>query len=338
MLALKNFSSVSQLFAYFNEVYERGDEPPLHIFCILPKQGLTPEQLEEIALENELKCEFKKKGEKLYFFNIGIRKRAEAGYLLIDGSYWIFLTNQSNSRLRSIITSFVNKLFPFIKLSYVNSIEILDLIERVSKSFDKTYFLEGTICSKGETFRNWKKKPIEFSVDVLNDRAEKENAKWSSILISSYVKDEPKLKIRLHDRGQLTLYKGSFNDFYKEVVIKFISKGLNTDKLFTHKERKVINNKVRLNPIKAILDENLNFEDITILKNSLLRKYSSAIIHAGNPMLLIQLTDKKDGSSFDLYASKNLIEIVPLMKASSGALTNLFSLISDILPSLKLTK
>jgi hypothetical protein len=52
VLAMREFQSVSQIFSYFNDAYSMGKVQPLHLFIILPKKGLTPEQMIELAKES----------------------------------------------------------------------------------------------------------------------------------------------------------------------------------------------------------------------------------------------------------------------------------------------
>ena len=109
--------------------------------------------------------------------------------------------------------------------------------------------------------------------------------------------------------------------------------GRKKDKFFSNRQRKIVDGKILLNPIRFILESPLNMGELGKIKAELIKSYSSIVIHSGNPILLIQITDKQDGSSFDFYAYEKKIEVVPLLKASSASITKIYKLISEIYPS-----
>ena len=106
MLYSKDFSSESQIFSYIDQVYGDGDGPALHFFIILPNDGITPEKLQEIAKGDSI-CEFKKKGEDIYSFEIGAGKIGDLGYLIQKNRYWMFITDSTGEKLKAFVKKFL---------------------------------------------------------------------------------------------------------------------------------------------------------------------------------------------------------------------------------------
>ena len=331
MLATQDFKSVSQLFSYLNSIH-RKMSISTHIIIALNDREVTPKQVEEIAKDSGLISEFKKKAEDLYFFTAGARINYDTGYLILKKEFWVFITDKDGYNVQR----FIKNLHPILTLMYVDSDSILKLIQESTKKFELVNVVEGTLCSKGETFRNWKKEPIKFLIPSLNKMANKEDAKWSGLTLLCYKDGESHLKLRISEQGHLALYKGEFTNLYEVFLLPYMSEGLRIKNYFQNKERKIMDGTIELSPIFMNIKDELSMGDIGLLKKALLKNYLGAVIHAGNPILMMQITDRSDGSSFDVYASKQKIEVVPLAKSSAASLTSVYSLISDLLPSIKM--
>lgn len=330
MLASQDLKSIPQLFSYLNSVYKKFTIST-RVFIAYLEKDMSIIEINNLAKNYGLISEFKKKSEDLYFFTIGARVKFDVGYLIAKKDYWIFITDSDGRSTQR----FIRNLHPILKLLYVNSDNILNLIQDNSKKFEYVNFVEGTLCSKGETFRNWKKEPIKFSIRSLKKMSEKDKAKWTGLTLVCNFNEENGLKFRINEQGNLALYKGQFTDFYDTFVLPYISEGIRIKNNFSNKERKVRDGEVALSPLFLDVREELSMKDIGILKKAFLNNYMGAVVHAGNPVLMMQITDKSDGSSFDVYASRRKIEVVPLVKSSSASLISVFSLISDMLPYTK---
>ena len=215
---------------------------------------------------------------------------------------------------------------------------LLDIVKEGKRRFRVIKVIEGTFCKSNETFRNWKKKPIEFSKSELVKLSQKQNFRWTALSILIGIEEEDYLKLRISDKGEITLYKGPLEKFYGHFVLGFIKKAINFKGFMSNRERRMDKGSIIVRPISVSFRKELNMGDIKIVKEGLMKKYLSAVIHAGNPVLMMQVTDKKDGSSFDIFASGKKLKITPLLKSSPASLTELFNNISNTLPSLKLTK
>ncbi|MFQ5891753.1 MAG: hypothetical protein ACE5HW_03040 [Candidatus Methanofastidiosia archaeon] len=335
-LMMQDFKSESQLFSYCDEVYKEGKAPALHLYILIPMNDISPEEMAENAIRRDLQCNLYKKSHRLYQITIGIRTSTEVGYLLVDDKYWIFISDQRSVEVTRVVNSFVRKLFPILSWAYVPSKKLIQLIDDFSQDYDKILFLDGTLGSKDTTIRNWKKEPVEFSVEFLTKYEKQQKLKFTTLSFAGFIENKQVIKARIHTRGHLALYYGFFGDFYSDLVLNYIAESLNLEESFLNRERKIVKDKVEIYPLKFELEENLTIGQIETLKSKLQKMYLSAVFHTGNPSLMIQLTDFGDGSSFDFYVYKNIIEIVPLVKASPGAITKLFAFISEFFPTAKL--
>jgi len=215
---------------------------------------------------------------------------------------------------------------------------LIDIVKESKRDFREIKVIEGTFCKSNESFRNWKKKPIDFSKADLINYSQKQNSRWTALAISVRVGEENYLRLRISDKGEVTLYRGSFEKFYNYFILNFIRKSIIFKRFMSNRERRVDDGRVVVRPIQVGFKKELNMGDIKIIKESLMKKYSSAVIHAGNPILMMQVTDKKDGSSFDIFASGKRLKITPLLKSSPISLTELFHNISNTLPSLEIVQ
>ena len=107
-------------------------------------------------------------------------------------------------------------------------------------------------------------------------------------------------------------------------------------KFFSNRQRQVLNgeakiSKISLNPLKS-----LTKNDLQSLSMHLGMNYSTAVLHSGNPWLSMNVIDRGDGSSFDIYGYSSEIQVVPFNKASPESLMRLVYNISEIFPLTKI--
>ncbi|MBE3093863.1 MAG: hypothetical protein IMZ52_02445, partial [Actinobacteria bacterium] len=110
------------------------------------------------------------------------------------------------------------------------------------------------------------------------------------------------------------------------------NKSIEYGEFFKDKERKSVNGEIRINPIKYKFKKEIPLDELNKIKNKILKRYIGGVTSFGNPLLMMQFSDVNDGSSYDLYAYHDTIEVVPLDKASSASFSKLASFISDNLP------
>jgi len=94
----------------------------------------------------------------------------------------------------------------------------------------------------------------------------------------------------------------------------------------------MIDGEAKISPIFLDPVKKLTETDLKSLSLHLGGNYSTAVLHGGNPWLLLNVLDRGDGSSFDVYGYPSEIQIVPFNKASPESLMKLFYTISEFLP------
>lgn len=332
MLLTEEFNNKSQFLSYISDAYNNRNVSSLHCFVLIPRPDFSIDELTKAAYNRGLKCRLTKKTDDFYIIGIGIKTREQIGILINFGYCWLFFSDGSTQNVKGVVESFVKNLFPLISLSHLPSKKMLELIDGIKKKYEKIEVNEGTLCKKGETLRNWKKEPIPFSIKVLQKEAKIEKAKWTGLSLTYFMDGFEYIKARIYEKGLITFYYGNFSDFYENVILVYANKSLEFCDYFKNKERKQIDGEIIINPVKYQFKKEIPVPELNIIKDKILAKYVGGVTSFGNPLLMMQFTDSTDGSSYDLYAYKDIIEIVPLNKASSASFTQLTSLISDNLP------
>ena len=328
----ETFSTISQFLSYCNDVVEYGTH--LNVFTLLTNRGVTINKIEDIAKRRGLFFEPKKHADNLYFCKLGVRKSCVSGFFLINEDFWLFITSDNNA---NTIKSFSRYFSPDLNLEYIDSDKLNRLIRELKEQYNRIILFEGTLIKEGETLRTWKKKPIEFSVTVSKRIESDEKARWSAIsLLLSITGKSRGMRLRIYSYSQLTLYQGSFTDFYSNVISVYVLTLKHDAEFFRDRERKIVDKEIVLESITLMHEKNFEYSQIKTLVSRLTKGYMTSIISEGNPFLLMQITDRYDGSSYDFYIYKNKIEIVPLLKATSRSLNHLYASVLNVLPIAKL--
>jgi len=306
-------------------------ESGLNISFALTDGKISIEDIATVARESSLHFNYKKHAPDLYYCEFGVRKITAKAMVISDKGYWLFVLMEDTNP--SSVRSFINNVSPMLRNCHVNSNKLIDLIESMRDEYTVINLLEGSIITEYETYRRWEKEPTNFSKQISKKIEKDHRGRWSNIKLQFGNKGKSGwLKVRLYSVGALTIYSGEFNDIFTRLIINYIREGIDTNEYFSNKERYLEDSKVILTPIEIKFEEDLETKQLISLKKNISNKYLTSVVFSGNPFLLMQVIDKRDGSSYDFYAYKNKIQIVPLVKATSNSLTNLFSLTSNILP------
>jgi hypothetical protein len=334
LLGMEEFGGRARFFDYLTNIYRGGEAPSLHCFAFILSDDMNPRRTVEFARNRGLKVSIAPSGSDLYRLNIGIRTSSCAGYLVLVDGNWIYFTDAETSRVTSIVNSFARRMTPLLRLAYVPSPVLLETIGKITREYSQVLLTEGTIGTAGETFRNWKKAPMQFSIKEAHRQAAKEGGKWSSISIKCFQGKEEAVDCRFYERGHLTLYSGDYAQFYSTFLLPYFSSAVAVSNRMRGRERKEIDGKILLHPLTFNFGQRrISTRDMDMLSQKMVARYSAAVMHPGNPMLQIQLNDRHDGSAFDLYLFNTKLEIVPLQKSTPAALGELVALVSDILPT-----
>jgi len=333
----EDIQTITQLFSYLDAVYTQEKElyqPSLHLMPSIPELKIDDEKLKRVLKFRGLMFEINKRSKNLYFAYLG--KRIEEPFYIIssDTKFLIFLTDIEGYKARNVLRTFLRNAKPYLDLPILFQDDLFNLLDNLSQDYDEVKFLEGTLKSEGETQRKWRLEETIYDRSELEEICEREAARWTSLAVQCK-KDGIHLKFRIYDDGWMTLYHGSFVQFFEEVSKPFLRMIDRRKEMFKEVEMsssddftyKVIRFKAR---------NRLGITQIKALKNTISKKYISSVIHEGNPFLQIDVIDREDYSSMSVYAYKDYVEIVPSRKVSSAALIDLTSLILDSLPTLSL--
>ncbi len=323
------FKSVSHLFSYLSDEFV-SMEKPLNIFIILPDKDVNISSVQDIANKKRIYFEIKEKGEEIYTIELGVRKKQLDGHIIKLREFWLLLTFEDSQKARQSVKAFMRRMSSMISLGYVPSIKLIDFINKLRENYNITLH-ESFIRTEEETIRKWKKK--HQTVDgALIEEMRRAEGKWIAITFKAHINGFEKFHARIYEDGNITFYSGDFKDFYSTALLPYgvICKDIGSK--LSNRERRRWDGEVLLNPISLKLNRRLNKNDLESLSNKLLRMYSGGAFFMGNPLLMMTIIDNNNGSSFDLYAKDDSIEIVPLAKSSPASLSNLLQSITDIFP------
>lgn len=274
-----------------------------------------------------------RKGSDLYELSIRVRTGFQAGFLFPMEENWVFLSDGETSKLNSTIGAFLRSTFPILVRAYLPSGLVLAMIDRLRRKYDSVLVTEGTITTQDQTSRIWKEGAVEFSAHDMDRVARRDGGKWTSISFRCVGGAHGAFSCRVYERGHLTLYSGNFTAFFGDVLLPYFADALAVHESLRGKERRDSDQGVTLNPLTVQLQKDISSWEMELLRERIVSEYIAAVTHPGNPMLMIQLSDRTDGSVYDLYAYGKRLEVVPLQKASPESFSALLALISDVLPT-----
>lgn len=333
LLIPKDIKDKSHLFSYLGEAYRREKLPPLHVFTLLLAEDLTLDEAFEHARRRGLRANIEARSGDLFLVGLGVRTSYETGYLVPIDDSWIFVSDAATGKLTSTVQAFARVLSPVVELAYVPSEMVLGVISRSCKNYDSVLVTEGTIGTEDETFRNWKREPVGFTPQRMEQMARREEGKWTGISLKGIRQGQDAVRCRLHERGHLTFYGGDFGRFYSDFLLPYLAEFLQVRNRLAKKGRRQSHGEVTLNPVTLNFRDKLSLLMMQQLTTRLVSRYTAAVTHPGNPLLVMHLSDRNDGSLYDLYAYDRKVDIVPLAEGRPGSLGELISVVSDVLPS-----
>lgn len=296
----------------------------------------APEELPRIASGRKIIAKVRMLTDEIFKLTIGLRKRTAEGYLAAYRNYWVaYLNSETQSiNVTEIASRWTQDMFPLITSAYITSQQLVDLVDSLNVvERSQTTILDYVTRSakEEETIKHWPKN-LEFSKENIRARARRDGALVDAIRIH-FVSPNFGFRVKLGRRGRITFYDGSYSEFHRLVITDLVKKAkLNLD---TMRERKrlISKDEIRLEPFSISLDPELSKEDLIQLKDTLGRKYMTAVLYGGNPWLLLSLIDKSDGSTFNLQAYHDEIIVTPVIRISSASLTRLYSALEEVLPN-----
>jgi len=321
---------------------------PVHFFIVFPKvsHSFDIRALEDRARYKNALLNVSRIAEDTFSFYAKLRKREIKGFIITYGNFWLFLTHEEKRvDTRAVLLRLVEKLYPIVSYYYIAPLSFLEMFNKLAKSFKltvKEYLLRKKLLKhewKGKKFIEVSKSWTErmFSKELFLEIMSKEEGIIDALRFT-FSKLDFFGDMRVYRNGLITLYKGYpdiYPDIYRYIIEEFVKTALESaGKLSRVKrvfDKKKLDNIVH--PLTLIYDKyTFTKDDYSLLLSSLTRRFLVSVYHLGNPLLHVMLTDKDDGSSFEIIAYKNKATIIPDFKASVSSLQQILDILGGINP------
>ena len=311
---------------------------PLHIFSVFPK--INVKDISQVAREAGVHATTERVGREVYKLDIvSARKRQRAyGYLIDYEKFWNILirTVESPTIAGNVAKLWLKRMYPAVCRSYIKSSDLLDIMDDLSKIEDSKLELRSFILrahDSPETMKKWPRdKP--YSREEIERNIKRERKLLEGINFIFQVK-ETYFNVRIQTNGHFVFYEGGrycFSNFQRLVLSRFNETAIINHKFFSNRERRIIDGKVKISRIVLDPTKKLSKTDFESLSSHLGMSYSTAVLHSGNPWLLLNIIDRGDGSSFDIHGYPSEIQIVPFNRASPESLMRLIYTIYELFP------
>ena len=245
-----------------------------------------------------------------------------------------------NSLNQRKIRQFINSYYPFVSNFYLIHNEIFGVIEELESKFLYPFVSRWYIIS--EKFGKKADKDIRYRrgiyykkcfIKAREDDKFVEQIRLDNINSFSKFNNGVPYDFKITRKGQISIYRGSFDKFFLFLIEKIIFVANRKYLLLKDRSREItVNNEINPVIIEFFSSPFKEKEGIDALIK-ILKEYTNcsyAIIHAGNPYLEMIFVDYADNSSFSLvtFSNKSLI-IYPQLYASGSALLKLFDYITE---------
>ncbi len=324
-----------------------SEKLPLHLFIVFPKIGVNEiDKLKDRAVYKGSRLSIDRLDNDVFRFFVKLKKRSTRGYIITYNSFWIFLTYGQESETKPVTSILLKKLYPLIYYQYIPVGEFLTLIEDLSKVFKlvvKEYLLRRKIIEKGErkrrlfreVIRSWTEQ--RFSRKTFEEIMKRESVIIDALrlAISSY---EYFADLRVYRNGSITVYKGPpdiYPDIYRLIIEPYIKVALGNIERLRRVRRVFIKKKLdsEIHSLTLLFEDyKLTKDDYRLILDNLSKQFFVSVYHLGNPILHALLTDREEGSSFEIIAYGNKVEILPDFKASAESLQIILDVLTSIHP------
>ena len=333
-----------QLFSQLDAFHSSPNARPLHIFTVFPRIDI--ESMSQFARKAGAGAVVERQDGNLYTLRIlSARKRQHAyGYLIDHGKYWHILirTVESPTVAGNVAKLWLKRLYPVVCRAYAKSEDLLTIMDALAKTEESKLGLRAYILrahDEPETMKKWPRdKP--YSREEIERVIQRENKLLDAVDFVFQVK-ATSFNVRIDNKGHFVFYKGGpdcFSNFYRLVLSRFDEIALMNRKFFSNRERRILDGEAEISKISLDPAKNLTKNDLQNLSMHLGMSYSTAVLHSGNPWLSMNVIDRGDGSSFDIYGYSSELQVVPFNKASPESLMRLIYNISEIFPLAKIAQ
>jgi len=338
----KDARALTQLSFELDAFHSSRQTRPLHIFSVFPK--ISVEDIPRVAREAGVGASIEKTGRRLFNLEIvsAYNRQHAYGFLIDHEKFWNILirTVESPTVAGNVAKLWLKRMYPAICRSYIKSDELLRIMDDLSKIEDSKLELRGYVLrahDSPETMKKWPRdKP--YSRVEIEKVIKRENKLLEAINFIFKVKDTY-FNLRIESGGHFVLYKGGpycFSNFQRLVLTRYGEIALLNHKFFSNRERRVVDGEAKVSRIVLDPITKLKKTDLESLSLHLSSNYSTSVVHSGNPWLLLNVLDRGDGSSFDIYGYSSEIQVIPFNKASPESLMRLIYNIYELFPRTKI--
>ena len=331
-------SSLAKLYFELDSFHRSREARPLHVFSVFPK--IETEEISEVARMAGVDATIENIGQRVYRLEvISARRRQRAhGYLVDHERLWNLLirTVESPTVAGNVAELWLKRMYPAVCRSYIKSSDLLTIMDDLSKIEGAKLEMRSCILrahDSPETVKRWPRdKP--YSRKEIEQIIIREKKLLEAINFIFHV-EETYFHVRIQTNGHFVFYEGGrycFSNFQRLVLSKFNEVALINHKFFSNRERRIVDGKAMISRIVLNPKRELGKVDFESLSSHLSMKYSTAVLHSGNPWLLLNIIDRGDGSSFDLHGYPSEIQVVPFNRASPESLMRLVYAIYELFP------
>jgi hypothetical protein len=331
-------TSFAQLASRLDSFHSSKRARPLHIFSVFPQ--ISVKVIPQAARAAGVGAGIKETGENVYNIEIvsAYKRRFAYGQLIDLKGIWIFLirTVESPTVAGNVARLWLDRMYPAISRSYIKPEDLLNIMDDLAKIEDSKLELRGYVLrahDSPETMKKWPRdKP--YSREKIEQDISRENKLLEAINFIFRVQGTF-FNVRIETNGHFVFYKGGprcFSNFQRLVLSRYNDVALTNHRYFSNRERKIVDGKAEISQIILVQPKRFTKNDLESLTLHLGKNYSTGILHSGNPWLLMNILDRGDGSSFDVYGYPSEIKIVPFNKASPESLIRLFYTVRELFP------
>jgi len=296
------------------------------------------------------KYEKEELGEGIYSFRLSKKirgskkKERESKFIIFKHSkpnIYILITHENYSIFRYDILSYINKFYPKIARTYIDSKYMKEMFQNLEKSIEEIGIrimrlsTQSRITNK-EARRQYESdlKWTDISLEEMFQKVE-ENDEWIKSIYFTFISKEITISEKFKDflnincqifRNGVFKCDGNFAFFYKIIVNDIVNKAIKDINLLSNRER-IREENFKSKPIvieykfDLFKDVSQNKRLIEVLQGI---PYSSVSVSHSNPYLNCSFVDFKDGSSYDIWIlSNNEITIIPQMRSTYASLKRL---------------
>ncbi len=242
-----------------------------------------------------------------------------SAYLLSRKNGNVVVSDDTN---QSPLRGLIERLNPDLATIPLNSKDLFDVSIRIAQTLPdfETEVYRLTVRLPG-------RQTIQAYNDVTRDQIQEYSDKGYSVeRIKTRVRNnsERLLDFAVTRNGFVEFFEGKFDALSTIILEPLLQLATAKLRFYSNRGRQMEAVTPAIRPISLIqvmpgpLDLSIAAKLIERIKRS--PRISYAIVHAGNPMLLVHILDERDGSGYDIAAAEDRVFIVPALDTSPSAL------------------